>query len=370
MTSRAVLAAVLLTTVSVARSAGAFEVKHADGGTLVRWERAQVEWTIDRSLREVPGGEDAVAGAIKAWTRRAGAPKLEISVTGADLAPGYDGKSVVFFVPGGYEPAGKALAITLLSFDERTGAVLDADIVLSGRYRFGPIDVGGKHEASDTYDVARVIAHEMGHALALSDEPANKEALMYPFVERARALRATPTSDDVAGLALLYGNAAATSDGPAASEAAPEAKSGGCSGSVVARTGPRSAPGSALAAGGLVIVALAMARSKRRGRGAAAGATVLAAGALVVLPPADSTRALPLATGASTVVTHVETTSYRGLFRSEVVVATGERSVMWGGTIDGVRQVVGGVDVPTAGDRVRVSFDAERGIHTFLRGGE
>jgi outer membrane receptor protein involved in Fe transport len=48
----------------------------------------------------------------------------------------------------------------------------------------------------------------MGHALALSDELSNKDALMYPILARAEVLRATPDPDDVAGLTagLDYGS--------------------------------------------------------------------------------------------------------------------------------------------------------------------
>ena len=385
MSSKAALAAMLLTTVSALREAEAFEVKHAPGGQLVRWTKSTVAFTIDRTVRRVPGGEDAVAAATRVWTKQAGAPALSVGKTNAKLSPGLDGTSGVFFAADGFEPAGKALAITILSFDAATGVVLEADIVLNGRYKLGRVDPSRERPSSDAdadalpYDVERVVAHEMGHALALSDELTNADALMYPFVERARVLRATPGADDVAGLEMLY--SAAGVPEPTGSPGAATGQASGCGG-VVARSGPRSAPWTALLAVGLVVAALVIARGRRRGRAGTAGAAVLAAGALVVLPPGTSARmpeAREPAFDAPARVESVRTTSVNGVFRSEVELRTlsceaddcpaSGRTEVWGGTLAGVRQVVGGVDAPRAGERVGVVFDrgAGRAITTLVR---
>ncbi len=390
MSSKAALAAMLLTTVSAPREAGAFEVKHAPGGQLVRWTKSGVAFTVDRSVRRVPGGEDAVASATRAWTKQAGAPALSVGKMNGKIEPGLDGTSGVFFAPDGFEPAGKALAVTILSFDDATGAVLEADIVLNGRYKLGRVDPSAERPSSEAeseasvYDVERVVAHEMGHALALSDELTNEDALMYPFVARARILRATPGPDDVAGLETLY-SGAGSSELPDSVGGATGAKASGCGG-IVARSGPSAAPWTALLAAGLVVAALVIARSRRRGRAGAAGAAVLAAGALVVLPPgttgsmtARAEEARERALDARARVERVRTTSVNGIFRSEVELRTlscasndcpaSGRTEVWGGTLEGVRQVVGGVDVPRAGERVNVVFDrgAGRAVATLVR---
>ncbi len=378
MSSKAALAAMLLTTVSALRQAEAFEVKHTPGGQLVRWTESSIAFTVARTVRHVPGGEDAVASATSAWSKQAGGPALTVAATNVKLEPGLDGKSGVFFEADGFEPAGKALAVTILSFDDATGAVLEADIVLNGRYELGRVDPSAKRPSTDAeddasvYDVDRVVAHEMGHALGLSDELANEDALMYPFVPRAAVLRATPDADDVAGLETLYG-AAGSAGAASASDGASAARPSGCGG-VVARSGPTTAPWTSLLAVGLVVGALVLARSRRRGRTGAAGAAVLAAGALVVLPPgAIRSQRAPVEEAhgpTSARVESVHTTSVNGVFRSEVDLRTlsctsndcpvSGRAVVWGGTLDGVRQVVGGVDVPRAGDRVVVVFERGR----------
>ena len=362
MRSRIPAALALAATLAATSSAQAFEVKHAAGGELVRWRRAGVAWTIDRSVKEVPGGEDAVSAAIAAWTQKAGAPRLSLAKKGAHLTPGLDGTNAVFYAKDGYAPAGVALAVTVLSFDDQSGEVLDADIVINGKYEIGAIDVALPAPAAEddcgaeTYDVGRIVAHEMGHALALSDELELKDALMYPYVPRAQVLRAKPGTDDLAGLETLYAPETPT-------PASAEASKAGCAGAVVARSGPRSAPGGAWCALGLALAALVIARRPRRGAKAAAGCTVLAA--VVMVMPARGEDA-PLTTTTATtgeseresVVTDVSTTMTDGIFRSEVVAVTDRgtvsRHVIWGGTLGGIRQIVGGTPVPVRGDKVRI----------------
>ncbi len=343
MRSRIPAAVALAASLVVTTSAHAFEVKHAEGGELVRWRRPEVSWTVDPSVKELPGAYAAVSGAIAAWTEQAGAPKLSLGKQGARLRPGLDGTNGIFYAKHGYVPAGGALAITVLSFDDRSGDVLDADIILNGKYELGVIDaarpapITAEQPGAERYDLERVLAHEMGHALALSDEPERKDALMYPYVARAQALRAAPGSDDLAGLQTLYAEDAAAED---------SAVGTGCSGA-----GTRPTSGGAWCALGLGVAALVLARKRK----AAAGFTTLAA--VIMLAPV-SARASPASTASTkesdTIVTSVSTTDSEGLFRSEVTVTDGRTAAMWGGTVGGVRQIVGGTPVPRAGDRVRI----------------
>lgn len=379
------IALAALAALAVPTAAGAFEVKHAPGGQLVRWTRGSVAWTIDRSVQDVDGGEAAVAHAVGAWSQKGGAPSLAVAASDAKLEPGLDGVNAVFFVEGGFEPAGKALAVTILSYDERTGEILDADIVLNGKYHLAPVapvtpseegepsppNVAPEEgEATDpaTYDVGRVVAHEMGHALGLSDEPADPTALMYPYVARAVALSTSPADDDVAGLTKLYARAVRTSAASVGTtedgedvKASPE-KGVSCTGAVVAPGGPTSGSQVGYVAIGLGVLALAF---SRRSRAAGAASCSVLAAVVVIVPALGTTGAEPSAvTRASAVVTHVRTSSAHGVLRSELELTTtscGEsrcpavsRAVVWGGTLDGVRQVVAGRHVPIVGEHVGV----------------
>jgi hypothetical protein len=374
--TRFALAAALAGGLAVSSPAQAYEVKHSSAGELVRWRRPNVTWTVDRSLRDVKGGEAAVMAAVEAWTRREGAPTLAAEAPDVVLEPGFDGENTVYFARDGFEPAGVALAVTVLSFDDRTGDVLDADIVLNGKYHFGPVVVANVRSAAQgaaagpTYDIGRVLAHEMGHALGLSDEPALKDALMYPYVPHSRALAAAPGADDVAGLQALYGGAAnpnanASTVGDGSEDGGSTA--GGCTGAVIASSGLHAPRVAMWVAAGLVLAALVIARRGGRARRGAAGCTLLASAALVVTPPTPFASVGPNVYDARAVVTKVHTTSVRGVFRSEVELATTacastacpdvSRAIVWGGTIDGVRQVIGGVQVPVRGEKIGLLLD-------------
>jgi len=360
--------------------AAAFEIKRASSGELVRWKVDAVRWGVDKSVAAVPGGREAVASAAGAWSERGGAPRLEVDASPVKRTVGLDGASTVFFAREGHPLAGDALAVTVLSFDEGTGEVLDADVILNGRRRLGrPARARGERDDDDaTYDVARVMSHEMGHALGLGDEPEHEDAIMYPYVSSAPDQSTTPSSDDIAGLASIYEPGVAGVSGAGAHD------TGGCSTARAATTRGR---GGVLVALAAAAVALVVARGGRRRR-AATGAIVLAAAWFVVPPDVGRSVALagerarahahgtardgndpgdgsePAATLAE--VRGVRTTSTAGLFRSEIDLSLAvcrsrpscpsARFVTWGGTLGGVRQEVGGRLVPAAGDHVVVTL--------------
>jgi hypothetical protein len=259
--------------------------------------------------------------------------------------------------------------------------VLDADIVLNGKYRLGSVAKGTTHSSAisdpdgEAYDIARVVAHEMGHALALSDEYADTSALMNPYVPRGVALPSSPTGDDLAGLSTLYGGAGSAD----ATQAAGGSSAGPAGCAVTTAPRPQRPPAALCAAAGLALAALGMVRGARafRGRRRAAGCSLLAATALFVVPvttaPAPYRREISASVDAMASVVSVRTISLHGVFRSEVELATTScasddcpavsRFVTWGGTIGHVRQVIGGAHVPAMGDSVGLVLE-----HGVVRG--
>lgn len=393
MSARLVFAAALVASLALTSEARAFEVKHSAEGELVRWRRTNVQWTVDRSVRKVAGAQAAIETAVDAWTQRGGAPSLSAGPPDASIKPGFDGKNTIYYAAKGYEPAGVALAVTLLSFDDRTGEVLDADVVLNGKYHLAPVSVDApaasleaESDEDAVYDIGRIVAHEMGHALGLSDEHENAGALMYPYVPRSRVLATSPAADDLAGLTQLYGGEGA---GSRASVAATEAESvEGPQCSTVMKPG-RSMPGAPYVAAALAVAALAVARGRGRlrARRVAAGGLAFAAAALVAVPSASAdamtftgAAVLPASLHAveridasrfdmRAVVTKVSTTNDHGLFRTELELSTTAcassvcpataHTIVWGGTLDGVRQVIGGSPVPPEGALVSMALDPQ-----------
>src|SRR5262249_6990776 len=139
-----------------------------------------------------------------------------------------DQQNGVFYMANGWAPAGTALAITVLTYDNATGRILDADIIFNGSYKFAVLSQGATEAArvetqgprpsatdgishadqtgdgGNVYDLHHVVAHELGHSLGMNDEMERRDALMYRYSTPNEVTLRAPASDDIQGLAELY----------------------------------------------------------------------------------------------------------------------------------------------------------------------
>lgn len=387
------VAGALLLSVVGAPDAHAYVVKKTSRGAFVHWDTPTVDYTFDPSIGEnVPDAVSATSHAMLSWSGTVGAPELQgheaTTVVTPPKSPGFDQKNGVFFMPNGYAPAGKALAVTVLTYDNASGRILDADIIVNGIYKFAVLedvsgaahalkDPSGPHPTNtdgiahqdeatsiDTvYDFHHVVAHELGHSLGMNDEMQRKDALMYRYSAPNDATLRAPASDDIAGLAELYSTKL-------------EASGNGCGNATVAPKKPSLAASHfAMAATlGFLFFLVLRGRSDRRARLAFVAAAAVAAYAM--LPTISKTdggggvaRASDVAPGhARAKVLGTSTSMEAGLLKTTYQLATtvcraascpklGEGSA-WGGTAGDIHQEVGGQLAPRSGDDVDVSFTA------------
>jgi len=243
-------------------AAHAFEVKKTSSGQPLHWEESSVVFQTDPSVDELsPGASEVLARAAASWSSVEGAPSVSVQPATGPSRPSFDGKNTVYFYPEGYGPAGDALAITIVAYDDATGRILDADIVFNGAYSLDVLPDGATAAptarrvcndgagiagvftgGTEEFDIGHIAAHEMGHALGMADETRSGTSLMYLYTLPGDASPRAPTQDDLDGLAVLYG----TTDGR------------GCSSSTVASRRPRVPPLGLLALlGGLIGAAIA-----------------------------------------------------------------------------------------------------------------
>jgi hypothetical protein len=373
-----------------APDAHAYVVKKTTKGELVHWDERTVDYTFDGSVSAyVPDAVEATKQSMSSWSGTVGAPDLRghaaADVVDAPKKPGFDQKNGVFYMPNGYAPAGRALAITVLTYDNASGRILDADIIVNGSYKFAVLEDAASVETHEThaatgahpsntdgithgeeaqpvgtvYDLHHVVAHELGHSLGMNDEMDRKDALMYRYSAPNDATLRAPAVDDIAGLAELYSTKL-------------EATGNGCGNATVAPKKPSLAASHFAMVGtlGFLFFLVLRGRNNRRARLAFVAAAAVAAYAMLPSVTKDQgnvARASELAPGhARAKVTSTTTTIEDGLIKTTFKLATtacraascpklGE-GVAWGGTAGHIRQEVGGQFAPTTGDAVDVSF--------------
>ena len=388
-TSVAVTGAALVLAAFGAPDAHAFVVKKTAKGQLVHWDERTVDYTFDPSVDQ--NVQDAVAAtthAMSSWSGTVGAPELQghaaSTVVEPPTKPGFDSKNGVFFMADGYAPAGRALAITVLTYDNASGRILDADIIVNGAYKFAvlgaPVDsknaqlATGAHPSNtdgishvdepatstDTvYDLHHVVAHELGHSLGMNDELERHDSLMYRYSSPNDASVRAPATDDIEGLAELYSTKL-------------EASGNGCGNATVAPKKPSLAAShlAMVATLGFLFFLILRGRSDRRARFAFVAAAAVAT--YVMLPDVTKAggniaKASELAPGqARAKVLTTSSSMEDGLIKTTYKLATTVcrtatcpklgTGVAWGGTVGNITQEVGGQFAPASGDDVDVSF--------------
>jgi hypothetical protein len=361
------------------REAAAYQLKHTPGGEVVRWQESSVALVVDPTVADhVVGGGAAVDAALHAWSGMEGSPTLSMTVGPGGGQVAVDGQNTVLVAPEGFAPAGNALAVTVLSYDNVSGRIVDTDVVFNGSHAFAVLAEGaqpasgtvpvstdgasgdddglhglgaGPHE-KETFDFQHVAAHELGHVLGLGDQQGTQDALMYAYTSPGDASRRVPSTDDIDGIGVAYGGSAAHS---------------GCGGASVA--GSRTQAVDAFAA--LALFAGAGMWLTRR-RGARMAAPVCACLCALVAGSGEARSAtatgIPRAADAHAVVVSTETTNVGGVFQTTLRLApTACRATacpdrvearVWGGTLGGITQVVGEHAAPRIGDGVDVTLPA------------
>lgn len=185
----------------IPNAAYAYTQKYTSTGRLVRWSRSPIELTVVRvdNCRSCPD-ETEVFGSLQraasTWNEIPTSPNINIIERSGNPEWDIDGVNGVYLVRD-WPFSFRALAITLTSYNENTGELIDTDVIINGEMLFG---FSGER---NRYDLDTVLTHELGHVLGL-DESSVPGATMFPNTRKGETDRRELSTDDVDGIMSLY----------------------------------------------------------------------------------------------------------------------------------------------------------------------
>lgn len=180
----------------------AYTQKYTSGGRLVHWNRSQIDISVVRvDGCSCPNRMDifgSLQRAAERWNELPTSPTINIIENANNPEWGVDGVNGVYLVRD-WPFSFRALAVTLTTYNDITGELIDTDIIINGEM---PYSISGER---NKYDLDTVLTHELGHVLGL-DESEVRGSTMFPDTSRGETDRRELSTDDIDGILSLYSN--------------------------------------------------------------------------------------------------------------------------------------------------------------------
>jgi hypothetical protein len=221
--------------------------KQSPSGHELHWEKKALTVYLDKSLDKLgPGAHDAVMQAFGQWVASdTRLPDLTFDSGQTSATPQKDGKSTVSYeriTAAGHE---RDLAITISYSNDKTGEIIEADVILNSLYPMGVLtpkpvtqaatqpaapsttgqDPDSNHPKGNTgssspsngeesmdcrnrYDAQNVTTHEAGHFFGLGEDPVERGAAMFQTIDQCETHKRVLAATDVGAVSTLYAKSA------------------------------------------------------------------------------------------------------------------------------------------------------------------
>lgn len=182
-----------------------------DSGLPLYWGMPRVTYSLQQDASvDIPfeTAQSTLRAAFDAWM---GAdcdgepPRIEVVEAEATVCAQQEYSSdrgnanIIFFVDQGWDDDPSRLAVTIVTFDTKTGEIYDADMAVNtALWAFTTGGSGGDP------DLLSVFTHETGHFLGLAHTPAAEATMQAVYSSPAEDDLRTLAEDDRAGICAIY----------------------------------------------------------------------------------------------------------------------------------------------------------------------
>jgi hypothetical protein len=201
--------------------ARAYQLRQTDSGALIRWQRNEIKYTVNRDMSkdldktaafmEIQRSFDTWAKAMNRDLRFEFAGYSALREAGYDQDQPQNNENLIYWEEEDSSYLTDAIALTIVTYRANSGEIVDSDIVLNGvQFRWviaNPSDSNVRHiepsSARPAIDLGNTMAHEIGHFLGLGHSE-DLDATMYYSQRELETTKRELHADDINGIIALY----------------------------------------------------------------------------------------------------------------------------------------------------------------------